>query len=169
MVPVRVRFLYHNKYAWALLFQVSVLYSTATDNIDIGDAIESGRPRAASEEKGLHRWIRTSRDLWGSHSFQIIVVAISLVLLIYTIIGECHWVTSKQLGRRLEVKRLVIRWLRWRDWFKSKNGSIIFFLSFQMSRNHTPLEKIGCVTSRKRLQGEIQIGIRNQMLVGVNF
>lgn len=60
------------------------------DNIDIADALESGRPPAASEEKGLRRWIRTLHVLWDRYSFQVIVVVISLLLLIYTVIGECH-------------------------------------------------------------------------------
>lgn len=67
--------------------QVSVLYSTAMDNIDIADALESGRQRAASEEKGLRRWIRTLHVLWDRYSFQVIVVVISLLLLIYTVIA----------------------------------------------------------------------------------
>lgn len=82
--------LFHSKCACVSLFQVSVLYSTAMDNIDIADALESGRPRAASEEKGLCRWIRTLHVLWDRYSFQVIVVVISLLLLIYTVIGECH-------------------------------------------------------------------------------
>lgn len=66
------------------------MYSTAMDNIDIADTLESGRPRAASEEKGLRRRIRTLHVLWDRYSFQVIVVVISLLLLIYTVIGECH-------------------------------------------------------------------------------
>ena len=68
------------------------------DNIDIAAAIENGRPRIASDERGRQRRLNTLHELWDSYSFQIIVVVISFILLIYTVIGECHWVTSKQQG-----------------------------------------------------------------------
>ena len=60
------------------------------NNIDIAEAIENGRPRVASEERTWKRWLRKFQDLWADYSFQIIVVFIAVILLIYTIVGKCN-------------------------------------------------------------------------------
>lgn len=74
-----------------VLFQVAVSYSTEMNSIDIAEAIENGRPRAASEERTRKRRLRDLQDLWIDYSFQIVVVVIAVILLIYTIVGKCKW------------------------------------------------------------------------------
>lgn len=59
------------------------------NSIDIAAAIENGRPRAASEERTRKRRLKTLQDLWVDYSFQIVVVFIAVLLLIYTIVGKC--------------------------------------------------------------------------------
>lgn len=58
------------------------------DSIDIAAAMENGRPRATSEERTWRRRLRDLEDLWIDYSFQIIVVVIAVILLIYTIVGK---------------------------------------------------------------------------------
>ena len=59
-------------------------------SIDITEAIENGRPRAASAERTHNRWLRNFQNLWMDYSFQIVVVLIAVTLLIYTIVGKCN-------------------------------------------------------------------------------
>ena len=58
------------------------------NSIDIAVAIDNGKPGAASEERARKRRLRTLQDLWVDCSFQIVVVFIAILLLIYTIIGK---------------------------------------------------------------------------------
>lgn len=68
--------------------EVAVSYCTEMNNIDIAEAIENGRPRAASVERTRKwRWLRNLQDFWVDYSFQIVVVFIAIVLLIYTIVA----------------------------------------------------------------------------------
>jgi len=67
--------------------EVPVSYSTKTSSIDITEAIENGRPRAASAERTHNRWLRNCHNLWIDYSFQIVVVLIAVTLLIYTIVA----------------------------------------------------------------------------------
>lgn len=73
-----------------VLFQVAVSYSTEMNSIDIAAAVENGRPRAASEETRYQRRLRNLQELWMNYSFQIVVVVIAVILLIYTIVGKCN-------------------------------------------------------------------------------
>jgi len=73
------------------------------NNIDIAEAIENGRPRAASVERTRKwRWLRNLQDFWVDYSFQIVVVFIAIVLLIYTIVGECN--NRAEVNRRAEYR-----------------------------------------------------------------
>jgi len=62
--------------------------TTDMDGIDIAAAIENGRPRAASKdskERSRYSRFTTLKELWEEYTFQIVVVIISFILLIYTI------------------------------------------------------------------------------------
>ncbi|KAL9969400.1 hypothetical protein ACROYT_G021615 [Oculina patagonica] len=67
--------------------EVAVKYSTEMNSVDIAAAVENGRPRAASEERTRKRRLRDLQDLWIDYSFQIIVVVIAVILLVYTIVA----------------------------------------------------------------------------------
>ena len=60
------------------------------NSIDIAEAIENGRPRAASEGRARKRRFGNLQDLWIDYSFQIVVVFIAVILFIYTIVGKCN-------------------------------------------------------------------------------
>lgn len=53
--------------------------------IDVADMMENGRPRAASKERSPNSRLKYLEERWQEYSFQIVVVVISFVLLIYTI------------------------------------------------------------------------------------
>ena len=78
------------------------------DSVDIAAAIENGRPRAVSEaqERSRKPRLRHLQDLWLAYSFQIVVVAISVVLLIYTIVGK--WKRTDQMALKKILKSICI-------------------------------------------------------------
>lgn len=67
--------------------EIAVSYSTETNSIDIAEAIENGRPLEASEGRTYKLRLRNLQDLWADYSFQIVVVFIAVILLIYTIVA----------------------------------------------------------------------------------
>ena len=78
------------------------------NSIDIAEAIENGRPLEASEGRTYKRRLRNLQDLWADYSFQIVVVFIAVILLIYTIVGKCK--TDRQsVGTRGIEENIVNR------------------------------------------------------------
>ncbi|XP_068755204.1 solute carrier family 28 member 3-like isoform X1 [Montipora capricornis] len=68
-------------------------------SVNIVEMVENGRPRAASVEQSRRNVrLRTLEELWLNYSFQIVVVTISFVLLIYSIaaiaVSGFHQVTG---------------------------------------------------------------------------
>ena len=58
-------------------------------SVNMAEMVENGRPRAASVEQSRRNVrLRTLEELWLNYSFQIVVVTISFVLLIYSIAGK---------------------------------------------------------------------------------
>lgn len=69
------------------------------DGIDIAAAIENGRPRAASKdskERSRYSRFTTLKELWEEYTFQIVVVIISFILLIYTIAGKLNHISKRK-------------------------------------------------------------------------
>ena len=57
-------------------------------NINVAEMLENGRPRAASAQRSRNSQLQTLEELWNKYSFQVVVVTISFILLIYTIAGK---------------------------------------------------------------------------------
>lgn len=58
-------------------------------SVNIAEVIENGRPSGHSVKKNQRKLrFRALEELWQDYSFQIVVVIISFVLLIFTVAGN---------------------------------------------------------------------------------
>ena len=58
-------------------------------SVNVAEVIENGRPGGNSVKKNQRKLgFRALEELWQDYSFQIVVVIISFVLLIYTVAGN---------------------------------------------------------------------------------